>query len=252
MPIDAIIDFHARLAPVDAEPRRLLGMMDRFGIARAVVSAGGVLTPLRLSQQLIDGTHVENNPDNAFVLTASRAADGRLIPFWFGNTRSRPAAYLDQAMDFRGLELSPAVHGVALTDDRTRDWVSAAQQAGHPVYLTCLPGTGSSVADLVKLAADFPATDFVLGHGGVGDLDLYGVHLIEPAANTWFESSGGYSCVLAEAIRILGADRVLFGSEYPLQHPSVELAKLASLDLDASTARLITLCNARRVLGEEP
>jgi predicted TIM-barrel fold metal-dependent hydrolase len=251
MPIASIIDFHARLAPVDAEPRRLLGMMDRFGIARAIVSAGGVLAPLHLSQQLIDGTHVENDPDNAFVLQAARTAEARLIPFWFGNTRRQSADYLDQAADFRGLELSPAVHGVALTDDRTRHWVSAAQQAGHPVYLTCLSRPGSGVADLVKLVAEFPTTDFVLGHGGVGDLDLYGVHLIEPAANIWFESSGGYSCVLAEAIRTLGAHRVLFGTEYPLQHPSVELAKLSSLDLDATAVELITRRNACRLLGEE-
>jgi predicted TIM-barrel fold metal-dependent hydrolase len=44
---------------------------------------------------------------------------------------------------------------------------------------------------------------------------------------------------------------VLFGTEYPLQHPSVELAKLSSLDLDATAVELITRRNACRLLGEE-
>jgi hypothetical protein len=41
--------------------------------------------------------------------------------------------------------------------------------------------------------------------------------------------------VVATAIAKLGAARVLFGSEYPLQDPSVEVLKVKALDLDALT-----------------
>ena len=44
---------------------------------------------------------------------------------------------------------------------------------------------------------------------------------------------------------------MLFGTEYPIQDPGVELAKLAALGLDADTWTKVAWRNAHRVLGED-
>jgi len=250
VPAGPVFDFHARLAPRPGAAQQLLATLDRHGIERAAVSAGGTIDVQRLSRQLVEGGHVDVDPDNDAVLAASGAAGGRLVPFYFANSRRPVQWYQKQAAEFRGLELSPAVHGLPLTDPKLAAFVDSAEEFGHPVYVVCLDRTGCRVADLVRLATDFPRVQFVLGHGGVGNLDVYGVELVRPLPNIAWESSGGYSCVARAAVDRLGPDRLVFGTEYPLQHPSVELAKFAALDLRVEQWRRIAWWNAHRLIGE--
>ncbi|KWX00477.1 hydrolase [Carbonactinospora thermoautotrophica] len=246
-----VFDFHVRLAPRPGAVDWLLAVMDECQIDRAVVCAGGVIDIDRLSRQLIEGGHIEADADNDAVLTGCARSGGRLVPFFFANPHRSPDRYQKRAEEFRGLEISPAVHGVPLTDERTAALVEVAAEVGHPVYLVCIDRPGCRVADLVRLAEAFPDVTFVLGHAGIGNIDFYAIDLITPWRNVLLETSGGYTSVAKAAIERLGADRVLFGSEHPLQHPSVELAKFRALDLSPEIWRQIAWRNACRVLGED-
>jgi predicted TIM-barrel fold metal-dependent hydrolase len=157
--------------------------------------------------------------------------------------------YLAQAADYRGVEISPAVHGVPLDDPRTTGLVEAAASAGHPVYTVCLYRPGCGVGDLVALARTFPSTTFVLGHLGVDLIDTYAIDLVSEVDNVLVETSGGYTVLLRIACERLGPDRLLFGTEAPHQHPSVELAKFAALDLPRTDD--ILGGNVLRLLGED-
>lgn len=244
-----VFDAHARLAPDPAAPQRLLAALDDAGIARAAVSAGGVIDPLRLSRQLIDGGHIEADADNEAVLRAAAASDDRFVPFYFANPHRGAAPYGKVGADYRGVEISPAVHGVALTDPRVVEIVAAADDLGHPVYAVPVARPGSGVDAITELARRFPRVTFVVGHAGIGNIDYHGIDLAAPWPNVVIETSGGYTSVLRMAIDRLGAGRVLFGSELPLQHPLVELTKLAVLDLTPTQRRLILWDNARRLFG---
>jgi uncharacterized protein len=247
-----IFDFHARLAPRPDAARGLLSTMDSCGIARAAVAAGGVIDLDRLSAQITDGGHSEADADNETVLAACAASGGRLVPFHFGNPHRGADEYRRQADRCRGLELSPAVHGVGFDDPRTLDLVAVAAGAGHPVYTVCLARPGAGTADLVRLAEKFREVTFVFGHCGSIGIDVHAVGLIAPVANIVAETSGCLTVVVRAALDRLGPERVLFGTEYPLQHPSVELAKLRALDLDHEAWRRVAWRNAHRLLGEEP
>lgn len=251
MAYGSVFDFHVRLAPGQQPLDRLYTAMDGNGITRAAVAAGGVLPPAVLSRQLVDSTYSDVDPDNDAVLAACQSSRGRLVPVYFANPHRSVEVYRKRQHEFRGLELSPAVHGFPLTDWTTAEFVTAAGEAGHSVYVVCLIRAGCGVADLAALAARFPTVRFVLGHGGASSIDFHAVTLIEPHHNIYFESSGTYSSVLAFALLRLGARRVLFGSEHPLQHPSVELAKLAVLRLNPGDLEQIRWRNAHRLLGEE-
>jgi len=251
MPAQPVLDFHVRLAPAADALDRLLGGMDRCGIDRAVVCAGGTIDLDRLSEQLITGEHVETDADNKAVLAAACASSERLVPFFFANPHRDPAVYQSQAARYRGLELSPAVHGVALNDERCLALVRVAGKAGHPVYVVCIDRPGCDVAALVELAQRFEAVTFVLGHSGIGNIDLYAINLLRRHRNIFMETSGGYTCVVRAALERLGPDRVLFGSEYPLQHPSVELAKFTALELTAQCWAQVAWHNAHRLLRQE-
>jgi uncharacterized protein len=239
-----IFDAHVRLAPQPDATGRLLSTMDANGIDRAAVSAGGILRPVELSRQLVDGTFVTRDVDNDSVLRAAERSS-RLVPVYFANPHAPASRYRERAAAFAGLEVSPAVHGVPLTDERTAELVAVAAEHGHSVYTVCITRPGCEVADLVALAGRFPAVTFVLGHSGIGNIDFYGVDLVEPVPNIMMETSGGYTEVARAAVDRLGADRVLFGSEFPMQAPEVELAKFAALGLPVEQWHRICWDNAK-------
>jgi predicted TIM-barrel fold metal-dependent hydrolase len=246
-----VFDLHARLSPRPGAVEQLLAAMDDCGIERAGLAAGGVIDLDRLSRQLVEGGHVESDADNDAVLRACRSSGGRLLPFFFANPHRGPEAYLGCAGAFRALELSPAVHGLSLSDPRMVALVQVAMEVHHPVYVVCLSRPGAAVADLVVLAERFPAVTFVLGHLGVGLIDTYAVDLVAPHPNVVAESCGGYSHTLRVAVHRLGPARVVFSAEQPIQHPGVELAKLAALDLPAEVRHQIQWDNAMRLLAQE-
>jgi predicted TIM-barrel fold metal-dependent hydrolase len=242
-----VFDFHARLTP----GTRLLSTMDSVGIARAMVVAGGVVDLDTLARQIVAGGHVDTAADNDAVAAACAGSGGRLVPMYFGNPYGDVAEYRRVASRYRGLELSPAVHGLRFDDPRLLAFVEVAAGLGHPVYVVCLGRPGTRAGDLVTLARQFPAATFVFGHCGFIGIDTYGIAEIAPQENIVAETSGCFSVVARRAIDLLGAERVVFGTEYPLQHPSVELAKFAALRLSPATWQQVAWHNAHRLLGQK-
>lgn len=247
----AVFDFHARLGTGRDALGRLLSTMDHHGIDRAAVCAGGVVDPYRLSAQIVQGGYVEADADNDTVLAACQRSGGRLTPFFLANPHRDPIGYAGQAGGFRGLEISPAIHGIALTDERTIALIEVAAKFRHPVYVVCLGRPGAAAQDLVAIAAKFPEVTFILGHCGFIGIDFDAISTIASSGNILAETSGCYTSVAVAALDRLGAGRVLFGTEYPVQHPSVELAKLRALQLPAPQWRQVAWDNAHRVLEGE-
>jgi predicted TIM-barrel fold metal-dependent hydrolase len=243
-----VFDFHARVAPVPDAGAGLLAAMDGAGVTRCGVAAGGVVGLDVLARQLVDGGHVEHDADNDAVLAACRSAAGRLVPFYFANPHRGPDHYARRAAEFRAVELSPAVHGVGLADPRVDELVAIAGQAGHPVYTVCLDRPGSTVADLVALARRHPGVPLVLGHCGVGLIDLHAIDLIAPLDDIVIETSGAFLVTVRIALSRLGRHRVLFSAEHPSQPPIVELAKYAAAGLSDEDWSHVAWRNANRIL----
>jgi uncharacterized protein len=243
-----VVDFRARLAPRPGALERQLRTMDAAGIDRAVVSAGGVLDPDTLARQALEGGYTTADADNDAVVAACAKFPERLVPTFFANPHRKPENYRDRAGSFCGLELSPAVHGLALTDDRNLALVEAAEEAGHAVYIVCIGRAGATPRDLVVLAAMFTRVVFVLGHCGFIGIDFPALRTVAPSTNIVAETSGCYTAVARAALERLGDDRVLFGTEVPLQDPAVELAKMRALDLDPAAWSRVMWRNASRLI----
>ncbi|MET0424778.1 MAG: amidohydrolase family protein [Actinoplanes sp.] len=246
-----VFDFHARLPAGEAAAARLLAVMDAAGIERAAICAGGLLSLDQLAVQINDGGRAEVAADNERVRRVCAASGGRLLPFFFADPARDVPAYRKNAVDFVGLEISPAVHGFRLDDPAVAELAEIAGAAGHPVYVVTVAHAGARPADLVRLAGQFPQVSFVWGHCGHTGLDIAGLATIAPRPNILAELSGCLTVTARLAVERLGAERVLFGTEYPLQHPDVELRKVAALELSDADRAAVTCANAVRLLGEE-
>jgi len=113
------------------------------------------------------------------------------------------------------------------------------------------PGGGnlpkeSAPDDLLELAGRYPEHPFICGHTG-GDWEL-GIRTVRPAKNVPVEIAGGYpSAGMVEmAVRELGAERVIFGSDVTGRSFASQLGKVHGARITDAQRRMIFSENIRR------
>lgn len=118
------------------------------------------------------------------------------------------------------------------------------------------PGkTPMTLNRLYELLKTHPDNKLVLAHWG-GGLFFYGLmskEVQDVLKNTWFDTAATpylYSPKIYRiACDILGPDRILFGSDYPLLSPERYFQDMASAQLPDLSRQLISGINAARLLG---
>ncbi|MFC1918370.1 amidohydrolase family protein [Chloroflexota bacterium] len=128
--------------------------------------------------------------------------------------------------------------------------IHASEPVGHEYQ-----GKGSITPDIFyPLITGFPALNLVCAHWG-GGLPFYALmpEVKKAMNNVFFDTAASpflYTPqIYNQVIQILGADKILFGTDYPLLPPSRLLKEIKSLNLAEETERLILSGNARRLLG---
>jgi len=126
----------------------------------------------------------------------------------------------------------------------------ASEPIGHDY-----PGKGRITPDvLYPFIASFPDLTIVCAHWG-GGLPFYALmpEVKKTMANVFFDTAASpllYSPeVYNQVIQLVGADKILFGSDYPLLAPSRLLQEIEVLDLPKEINDLILSGNALRLLG---
>lgn len=135
---------------------------------------------------------------------------------------------------FCGLgELSPHSQHVAVGDPVWREALVLAGELRLPVNLHVTEPAGKNypgkvetlLADFLRMAQEFPRTKFVLAHWGAR-LPLDPVLGVEArsCANLWYDTAASpliyERAVFREMVDAVGAERVLYGSDFPLNvHP---------------------------------
>jgi predicted TIM-barrel fold metal-dependent hydrolase len=239
----------------------LLAAMDAAEVERAILLGWYWETPASCLLQ------------NRFYAACLRAAPDRLAAFATVHPAMGPAGVAAElgwarAEGFAGLgELSPHALGQALDEP---GFVAALEQAtawGWPVNLHAADPAGrpypgrvaTPLGDFVRLAETFPATRFILAHwGGLLPLRLGGA----PApANLSYDTAASPlehgTEVWAAMVAAAGADRVIFGSDFPLNlYPRLDaepnLARFAAearAALPAAAAAAVLRGNAERWAG---
>ena len=108
--------------------------------------------------------------------------------------------------------------------------------------------------DMGRLCARFPQTTFVLAHLGESPEDVrarIGLTAVYPnlyldICGNGFERMG----VVELAVRVAGAERVLFGSDFTINDPAGVIARITRSRLDQATQDAILGGNLRRLLTE--
>ena len=240
----------ARIASAD----ELLASMDEAGVDKSVI-CGFAWSDAELCLE-----------HTRYLLEEAAQSEGRLIPFCSvqpSDEKARDLLKRWAARGARGLgELRPQQQGYSLIDSEEADllaWAAdaydltllfhASEPAGH-VY----PGkAGLPVEQLYRFIADFPGVTVIAAHWG-GCLPFYALmpEVSEKLDRTYFDTAATGLLYRPEiykhAIDLVGADHILFGSDFPLVSQEQALQELRDAPIDDEARRLILGENARRLL----
>ncbi len=204
-----------------ADPDRLIGDMDRAGV-EACVMLGWYWE----RQETCD-------LQNGWYAQWIRRHPGRLLGFAAVQPAAGPRAAeaLERALD-SGLcgvgEMLPRAQGFALADASWRRVVELAADRRVPLTLHATDpeagpraGPPTPLADYLRLAREYPEATFILAHWG-GGMAFRGPpgegESLPP--NVYFDTAASpllYTPeVFRQAVDRVGAERILYGSDYPL------------------------------------
>ncbi|MCL6450440.1 MAG: amidohydrolase family protein [Acetobacteraceae bacterium] len=218
---DLVVDGHCHVGSLRSTPfirldtAGLLAKMNQNGVDRAVVTdlSGGV-----------EGTS-----------RAVREAQGRLWGFALLDPWDPEAPeVLERAVTregFMGLKLHPGIHGFFANAAVVDPLLRAAQRLDVPVYVHSGTPPHSLPLQIADLAERFPGCAIIMGHMGLyPSLWIDALRAAEKAPNVFLETS----CmpvyrVIERAVELVGADRVIFGSDEPYGLMAAELSKIRGL-----------------------
>lgn len=195
---------------------------------------------------------------NDYIAETAGASGGRL----FGLGTLHPDSP-DQAADVRhlaelglhGVKLHPEIQGFAVDDPRSLRICALCEEAGLPLLLH----TGDRRYDcsnpnrLIPLLRKFPRLKVIGAHLGGWSIYEEAAKQLAGLENLWFDCSSTFywlePALAGNLIRLLGTDRVMFGSDYPMWTPETELRTLLSLGFTDSELENILSNTAKAVFG---
>jgi len=204
-------------------------------------------------------------------LAAARSKDARVVPFTgVDYARSQDAVFPDPSSELaadvaagaRGLKLHPIIQKIPLTSSATHAAVEAFAPHRLPVLFHC--GISSyylgaerskqeprygAIHYAVDLVRDFPAVRFIAGHSGLMQVDEV-MRRLAGFPNVWVDTSFMSPERVRQLIGAFGAERVLFGSDWPYGNrlPALAIVREACRS-DHGLERRILFENAAELLG---
>jgi len=238
-----------------ATAEELLASMDEAGIDSSVVLNVGWV-----NHELCVKT-------NDYILDSVSRYPTRLVGFCAIQPRARDAAIAElercAKAGAKGIgELRSDTQGFDLTDETTmKPLVDAAlkhdliflthssEPVGHQYF-----GKGSITPDILhSFITTFPNLKIVCAHWG-GGLPFYALmpEVSKALSNVFFDTAATvflYKPEIFEQIsHIIGSDKILFGTDYPLMHQNRVLAQIQSPQLPEEDKARILGANAQKLL----
>ncbi len=227
----------------------LLDEMDAMHVDRAAVLA--IATGLPFGDRLTESW---------MAAIAAAHAERRLL--LFASVHPRHEGWRLQLTQFarqgaRGVKIHPEMQQLAPDDPGAMEIYAECERLGLPVIFHCgrsgiEPGFMRQYAVMRRYVAAieaFPRVQFVLGHAGARDVAA-AIPLAQRHDNVWLELAGQGVTQVHELITQVGADKLIFGTDWPFYPIAATLAKVLLVTEKQRSARAAILHdNAERVFA---
>lgn len=256
-------DFHAHIYPEKIAARAVEGVSNFYQLPMAADGTAETLLklgkPAGITNYIVHSVATgakQVESVNDFIACEMRKYPKELIGF--GTLHPDYPDLLQELermerLGLRGLKLHPDSQRFYVDDERMYP-VYDYLQGRLPLLLHC----GDYRFDydhprrVRKLLEDFPKLTVIAAHfGGWSVFDLAVEYLLD--MNCYLDCSSSIMFLgrrrALELIRLYGAERMLFGSDYPMWNPAEELSVLQSLGLSGTELDCMLYKNAETILG---
>ncbi len=247
-----IIDSHAHLSNTEyGNTEHYVKLLKDAGIDAGVAVPGAMLDVRKMTEYITGRAQPDNpKPDNEYVQQAMKAHQNIQGFVCIDPHQKDTLQTLEKARKegFSGLKLSPLSHQFTFASKGIKELAKLSGDYGFPVYSHVVYSPGASTAKFISLAKQFPKTNFIIGHMGFGPADQEAIEAAKSLPNFYLETSTGNFLNIQQAVQIVGSSKIVFGSEYPLSHPVIELQKILMLDVSDRQREEILSGNIKHLL----
>ncbi len=233
-----IIDVHSHIGDypafgVSLSAEELMREMERFNIRMSIVFS----------------------VDNQSVLSAVRRYNALRGMVWVNPKDEKTIDFLKMNIRnerFVGIKLHPLLDGYLPNDPIVYPVVELAREAGWVILIHCGHPPFSLPWSIEELVENFPDQKFILGHMGHGHIVYINasIQVARRRRNVYLETSGmPMHSKVKEAVRDVGVDRVLWGSDVPFHDIGVELMRVQAAGLNEDEMRAVLGGNAIELLN---
>jgi uncharacterized protein len=247
-----IIDAHAHVSATSQGATELyLKQLEVGGIQQGVICPGGMIDVQRMNDYVVGKAKPSTVPRNDYVDDALNKYPqlhglGCVNPLDPGAVEELERLFVAGR---RGLMITPIVHPFSFGDPEVAALASLCADHDVPLYSHVAYRPGALTSDFLNLARQFPKTNFILEHMGMGPSDELAAIAAAEVDNFFVESSLCSYLQALNTVKKAGVTKILFGSEYPLSHPALELEKILLLPVSDDERDKILSGNARALLG---
>jgi predicted TIM-barrel fold metal-dependent hydrolase len=215
----------------------LIARIDLVGVDRAVVFP-----------------FVEGDFDNDVIDEAIAQAPERLIPFCAVNPWHRQAAvdelYRRAEQGYRGVKLHPTLHGYHLSDPGLVDPIFAAvRETGMVVICHGASDLYNSPLEFARIALRFPQVPLLMAHSGTFWSHDQAVEVARDVPNIFLETARVPVFEVAESVRELGPEKVVWGTDSPFVDYDMEFTKMRRVADSEAAHEMVVGGNLARILG---
>lgn len=191
----------------------LIAWMNKYGIKYAAVSSIDPMIHWNWSKWRLGG--------NELVLEGIKKYGERIVGLFV------PNAYLSSeelkrqvadslSMGFKGIKLHPWLSGFPANDPMLYPILEVASRHKLPILYHSGTPPYSTPLLIAEIAKEFPRVPVIMGHSGKHDLYLDALAAAKLSDNIYLETSGQTIKQFYEkAIELIGAERILFGTDGP-------------------------------------
>ncbi len=248
-----IVDAHAHMdtwynfhIPEQGTPASMVHAMDLVGIDVTIVAPHICIGPC----------YLQGNRD---AYAAAAQFPGRIVPFVTVNPNypheeiRTEIEHWDANGGIIGFKFHPACHLAPACHENYTPVFEYAQERGLPILShNWTGGTVNGKETLHGLAEQYPRITFIIGHAlsGWPAIDTNcAIAKLYPNVMLDTTGSGLTFDALPEAVRRVGAERIIWGTDNPFIDPRPGLGRVLMARITDDEKRLILGGNAKRVFG---
>lgn len=249
---EPVVDAHAHLGPYarffipSPDAASMVAVMDRCGVSRVVLSAH-----LALVEDAARG--------NELTARTTERHPGRLLGYVVANPHQDLEAELRRWADHPGMvgvKLHPDLHEYPLDGPAYEPVWEHAARTGTPVLTHTWGHSRFSGVELVGPVANrHPDVSILAGHAGAMRETFPEMMLIaRECANVYLEICGTFFTGqwLRQMVETVGADRVVYGSDFPFIDMRYSIGRVVFADLPLAARQAVLGGTMTALLGRRP